>query len=127
MRRSLVDLYGQDENDPTNSSLYTGGYSVRSTLNPELQLMARAAFRRVLSISTANMAWRGPVSHIDIAEGDWGTKLAEVSVLSDVDPWRLGVVLQVSKDKAIVGLQPSRLPNGTVDPSGIPPSCQAKA
>jgi penicillin-binding protein 1A len=116
VRRSLVDLYGQDENDPTNSSLYTGGYSVRSTLNPELQLLARAAFRRGLVNFDRKHGWRGPVSHIDIAEGEWGAKLAEVSVLSDIDPWRLGVVLQVSRDKAIVGLQPSRLPNGTIAP-----------
>ncbi len=43
VRRSLIDLYGQDEND--NSSFFAGGYSVRSTLDPNLQLMARAALR----------------------------------------------------------------------------------
>ncbi len=114
VRRSLVDLYGQDEND--NSSLYAGGYSVRSTLDPNLQLMARAALRAgLVAFDRKHGGWRGPVSKIDVADGDWGTKLADVPSLSDVEPWRLGVVLQSGKDKAVIGLQPSRLPNGTVE------------
>jgi penicillin-binding protein 1A len=117
VRRSLVDLYGLDENDPTNSSLYTGGYSVRSTLDPSLQLMARAALRAgLVNFDRKHGGWRGPVAHIDIAGGDWGPKLAEVPSLADVDPWHLGVVLQVTKDKALIGLQPGRLPNNTIEP-----------
>ncbi len=116
VRRSLVDLYGQDDNDPTNSSLYTGGYSVRSTLNPELQGMARAALRAgLVRFDRKHGGWRGPVTHIEIADGDWGKKLAEVQGLADVEPWHLGVVLQSSKDKAVIGLQPGRMPNGSVE------------
>lgn len=115
VRRSLVDLYGQDENDPTNSSLYSGGYSVRSTLDPELQLMARAAFRAgLVNFDRKHGGWRGPVAHIEV-ESDWGPKLAEVAGLADVDPWRLGVVLQSAPAKAVIGLQPYKLSNGTVD------------
>jgi penicillin-binding protein 1A len=117
VRRSLVDLYGLDENDPTNSSLYAGGYSVRSTLDPTLQQMARAAFRAgLVNFDRKHGGWRGPVSHIEIGGDDWGVKLAEVQGLADIDPWRLGVVLQSTKDKAVIGLQPVRFPNGTVDP-----------
>ncbi len=116
VRRSLVDLFGQDENDPTNSSLYTGGYSVRSTVNPNLQLLARDALRTgLVNFDRKHSGWRGPITHIDIASGDWGAGLSQVPSLADVDPWRLGVVLQSSKDVAIVGLQPTRLPNGTFD------------
>lgn len=115
VRRSLVDLYGQDEND--NSSLYAGGYSVRSTLDPSLQLMARAALRAgLVAFDRKHGGWRGPVSKIDISNTDWGVKLADVPSLSDLDPWRFGVVLQSAKDKAVVGLQPLRFPNGSIDP-----------
>ncbi|MGO9461308.1 MAG: penicillin-binding protein 1A [Rhodomicrobium sp.] len=117
VRRSLVDLYGLDENDPTNSSLYTGGYSVRSTLDPSLQLMARAALRAgLVNFDRKRGGWRGPLAHIDIIGSDWGPKLAEVPSLADVDPWHLGVVLQVTKDKALIGLQPGRMPNGSIEP-----------
>ena len=116
VRRSLVDIYGQDENDPTNSSLYTGGYSVRSTLSPDLQLMARAALRQgLVKFDRQHGGWRGPVAHIEVGDGDWGAKLADVPSLADVDPWHLGVVLQSSKDKAVIGLQPGKLPNGNVE------------
>ncbi|MGO9483403.1 MAG: transglycosylase domain-containing protein, partial [Rhodomicrobium sp.] len=75
VRRSLVDIYGQDENDPTNSSLYTGGYSVRSTLSPDLQLMARAALRQgLVKFDRQHGGWRGPVAHIEVGDGDWGAK-----------------------------------------------------
>ncbi|MGO9487158.1 MAG: PBP1A family penicillin-binding protein [Rhodomicrobium sp.] len=117
VRRSLVDIYGQDENDPTNSSLYTGGYSVRSTLNPDFQQMARAALRQgLVGFDRKHGGWRGPVSHIQFGDGDWGAKLADEPALADVEPWRLAVVLQSSRDKAVVGLQPGRLPNGNVEP-----------
>jgi penicillin-binding protein 1A len=115
VRRSLIDLYGQEDND-NNSSYYAGGYSVRSTLDPNLQLMARAALRAgLVAFDRKHGGWRGPVSKINVADGDWGVKLADVPALSDVDPWRLGVVLQSAKDKAVVGLQPGRYPNGTTE------------
>ncbi len=115
VRRALVDLYGQDEND--NSSFFAGGYSVRSTLDPNLQLMARTALRAgLVSFDRKHGGWRGPVSKMDVSSGaDWGLKLVDVPALSDVDPWRLGVVLQSGKDKAAIGLQPARTPNGTVE------------
>ncbi len=115
VRRSLIDLYGTDEND--NSSVYAGGYSVRSTLDPDLQLTARAALRAgLVAFDRKHGGWRGPVSKTEVAAGaDWGLKLADVPALSDVEPWRLGVVLQTAKDKAAIGLQPGRYPNGTVE------------
>jgi len=70
VRRALVDLYGQDEND--NSSLYAGGYSVRSTLDPNLQQMARAALRAgLVNFDRKHGGWRGPVTKIDLANSDW--------------------------------------------------------
>ncbi len=117
VRRSLVDLFGQDENDSTNSSVYAGGYSVRSTLDPALQQMARMALRAgLVDFDRKHAGWRGPVSRIDISNGDWGAKLAEVPSLSDADPWRLGVVLESTKDTAVIGLQPPRFANGTMEP-----------
>jgi penicillin-binding protein 1A len=111
VRRSLIDLYGENGSD----GLYTGGYSVRSTLDPALQLYARTALREGLVAYDRRHGWRGPVARIDISSGDWGAKLAEVESLDDVDPWRLGVVLSVAKDKALVGLQPGHTRTGAVE------------
>ncbi len=114
VRRSLTDLYGIEDSNP--DSLYSGGYSVRTTLDPNLQLMARTALRAgLVNFDRKHGGWRGPVTKIDVSNGEWGAKLAEVPALADVDPWRLGVVLQSAKDKAVIGLQPARYTNGSVD------------
>ena len=50
---------------------------------------------------------------IDIA-GDWGAALTGIDIPGDMAPWRLGVVLEAQKTKAIVGLRPQRQPDGTL-------------
>lgn len=106
VRRSLHAQYGEEK-------LYAGGLSVRTTLNPRLQEMARLSLIDGLVAYDRDQGWRGPVSKIDIS-GDWGVPLGAIDIPSDILPWRLGVVLQVGKDKAVVGLRPSRQQDGTL-------------
>src|ERR1041384_732264 len=54
-----------------------------------------------------------PFKTIDI-KGDWGKTLGSMPVWNDIDPWRLAVVLDVSKDKATIGLRPGRTPQGVL-------------
>ncbi len=106
VRRSLLAKYGEDK-------LYGGGLSVRTTLDPELQGYARKALTSGLVNFDRGKGWRGPVKKIDIA-GDWGKALAEIDTPDDIYPWRLGVVLDVQKSKAIVGLKPARRQDGAL-------------
>ncbi len=105
-RRSLLAQYGEDK-------LYGGGLSVRTTLNPDLQRYARKSLMDGLVDFDRQRGWRGPVDKIDVA-GDWGTTLAKMEVPSDIQPWRLGVVLETGREKIIVGLRPERQPNGKI-------------
>jgi len=107
VRRTLVARYGED-------GLYGGGLSVRTTLDPELQVMARKALREGLVAYDRRHGWRGPVTTID-PSGDWGNTLAEQEVLSDIEPWRLSVILEVSEDKAVAGLRPRRTKTGALE------------
>ena len=107
VRRTVIDLYGEDK-------LYGGGLSVRSTLDPDLQRMARTALREGLMRFDRKRGYHGAIKKIT-PTGDWGATLAETPVLSDVAPWRLGVVLEAGRDKAVVGLQPGRDPQGEVE------------
>jgi penicillin-binding protein 1A len=100
VRRSLLAQYGEEK-------LYGGGMSVRTTLDPGLQKMARRALIDGLVRFDRRLGWRGPVSKIDIS-GDWGVPLAAIDNPPDIQPWRLGVVLEAQKSKAIVGLKPLR-------------------
>lgn len=106
VRREILEKYGEKK-------LYEGGLSVRTTLDPKIQVMARKAFVEGLVHFDEEKGYRGPVTRIDIS-GDWGAKLADVKALSDVAPWRLAVVLETSDQAARVGFQPGRDPGGAV-------------
>src|SRR6202034_4260745 len=106
VRRYIFDNYGEKK-------LYEGGLSVRTTLDPKMQVAARKAMINGLVNFDEQQGWRGAVTTIDVS-GDWGVKLADLKSLSDVDPWRLAVVLEVTDQSARIGLQPSRDPAGAV-------------
>ncbi len=107
VRRELYERYGEKK-------LYEGGLSVRTTLDPKMQVIARKALTDGLVKYDEAHGYRGAFTTIDIS-GDWGTKLADVKTLNDVAPWRAAVVLEVSDQSARVGLQPGRDPAGRVD------------
>ncbi|GAA2868247.1 penicillin-binding protein 1A [Aminobacter niigataensis] len=106
VRRELIARYGQD-------ALYEGGLSVRTTLDPKLQVMARRAMQSGLEKYDRLRGYRGPVKSIDISS-DWGTALGEVKSLDDVPEWRLAVVLDSSKAGLGIGLQPKREVSGAL-------------
>src|SRR3954453_12322423 len=106
VRRDLNDRYGEKK-------LYEGGLSVRTTLDPKIQVMARKALVDGLVRYDETEGYRGAVQKLEIA-GDWGVKLSDVKALSDVQPWRLAVVLETNDQSARIGLQPGRDPGGAV-------------
>jgi len=106
VRRELFDKYGEKK-------LYEGGLSVRTTLDPKYQEIARRALQAGLERYDQKHGWRGPVTKIDLS-GDWGVKLAGVKSLDDIDPWRMAVVLEVADHSARIGLQPGRDPGGLI-------------
>jgi penicillin-binding protein 1A len=109
VRRELFAKFGED-------ALYKGGLSVRTSLVPELQILARRKFMEGLTKFDRARGWRGPVTRIQ-ASGDWGKALAETPRLYDVFEWRLAVILSIGKDGAQIGLQPGRDDGGRLSPT----------
>src|SRR5438874_12410284 len=72
----------------TEKKLYEGGLSVRTTLDPKMQVLARKVLVDGFVNFDEQQGYRGPLNKLD-PTGDWGAKLAEVKALSDVAPWRL--------------------------------------
>jgi penicillin-binding protein 1A len=105
VRRELIVKYGKDK-------LEKGGLSVRTTLDPKLQLYARQSLARGLIAFDRKRGYRGPVARIGLAAGDWGAQLKDQRVPADVAPWRLAAVLAVTETEAVIGLQPRTLPDG---------------
>jgi len=106
VRRDVFERYGEKK-------LYEGGLSVRTTLDPKMQVMARKAMVTGMVNFDEAQGWRGAPHKIDIG-GDWGVKLAEVKSLSDISPWRMAVVLETSDQSARIGFQPGRELGGAV-------------
>src|ERR1700681_865296 len=106
VRRDIFERYGEKK-------LYEGGLSVRATLDPKLQVMARKTMAAGLVNFDEAQGWRGASGRLDIT-GDWGVKLADVKSLSDIAPWRLAVVLETSEQSARIGFQPARELGGAV-------------
>ncbi len=106
VRRDILERYGEKK-------LLEGGLSVRTTLDPKVQVMARKTMAAGLVNYDEQQGWRGSTSKLDIS-GDWGVKLADVKSLSDITPWRMAVVLETSDQSARIGFQPGRELGGAV-------------
>src|SRR3954465_11102794 len=106
VRRYVYDNFGEKK-------LYEGGLSVRATLDPKMQVLARKMLTDGLVKFDETQGYRGAVTKIETA-GDWGSKLAEVKALADVTPWRLATVLEVTDQSARIGFQPGRDQSGAI-------------
>ena len=106
VRRTIISEFGEEK-------LYGGGLSVRTTLDPRLQRLARRALIDGLVSFDRAQGWRGVLQKIDVS-GDWGLTLAQMDIANDVAPWRIGVVTAVERTKVTVGFRPSRGPDGRI-------------
>jgi penicillin-binding protein 1A len=112
VRRQLVDTYGAD-------LVTTGGYTVRTSLDPALQSAADKALRAgLIAYDRSHGGWRGPVGHLDgdpaMSQG-WSNRLASVARPGGMQPdWHLAVALDISATEAKLGWieRPPGQPNG---------------
>jgi penicillin-binding protein 1A len=105
VRREVADIFG-------TKRLYEGGLSVRSTLDPEMQQIARKTLMDgLIKFDHQRGSWNGPIDRISTGT-DWGVELAKIEALSDLQEWSLAVVLESGTSEARVGIQPERLQSG---------------
>jgi penicillin-binding protein 1A len=98
VRRDIIARYGED-------ALYEGGLSVRTTIDPRMQMLARTALQRGLVSYDRLRGYRGPLAKID-ADGDWGVALSGVKGMSDMPQWLVAVVLDANADGITAGIKP---------------------
>ncbi|HML93767.1 penicillin-binding protein 1A [Methyloceanibacter sp.] len=122
VRREILDRFGEDK-------LYGGGLSVRTSLDPRMQAIAREALVDGLtSYDRSHAGWRGVEKNIDTS-GDWGKTLAGIPVWKDIEPWRLAVVLEVNNEAAKIGVRPGRDKQGQLvedRETGVIPASQVR-
>lgn len=103
IRRQLSSTFGEEE-------FFSGGLSIRATIDPELQKVAARALREGLERYDRNLGiWRGTRKTIPAeqlgSEEDWRAALAEVDVARDIEGWHPAVVLSVGDTRARIGIE----------------------
>lgn len=98
VRRQLYEMYDEE-------GLYEGGLSVRTSLEPKLQKLARNALRFGLLEYDRRHGWRGPYAKIAVTDEAWQEELSNVRVPRDLMGWRKAVVLTVSPASAQLGFE----------------------
>ncbi|MEO0394059.1 MAG: penicillin-binding protein 1A [Pseudomonadota bacterium] len=97
VRRRLFERFGE-------TTLYDGGLSVRTTLEPALQRMATEALRNGLEAYDRRHGWRGPMATLDSFDS-WAEQLAELPAHTGRPEWRYALVLSVNATEASLGFE----------------------
>ena len=93
VRRTISNNFGDE-------ALYQGGLIVRTTIDPKLQSIATAAFRKGLIAYDLRHGWRGATAKIELDE-NYKKILQETKLVPGAESsWDKAVVLKVSKEKA---------------------------
>ncbi|KAG1715517.1 Penicillin-binding protein 1A [Nymphon striatum] len=106
IRRQLSKDFGEDE-------FFTGGMTVRATVDPEMQVVAADALRRQLErYDRSRGVWNGSGKKIAAenlgTEESWREALSKVQIARDIDlenKWHPAVVLEVGNNEARIGIE----------------------
>jgi penicillin-binding protein 1A len=92
VRRQLIEQFGEtDAAGPY--SVYAGGLWVRTSMNPEFQVLATQALRDGLLRYSAGKAWKANMGTIDVSDDQWRSRFASTNISIDYAKWRAGVAL----------------------------------
>ncbi len=94
VRRELLARFGEE-------TLYKGGLSVRTSLDPELQRIVDDAIRKGMVAYDRRHGWRGAHAQIEIG-GGWQQRLTQIR-MPGLAPWQAAVVLAIATDRAEIG------------------------
>jgi len=97
VRQRAVAQFGE-------KSLLSEGLSIRTTLDPGLQIAAGNALRRELVTFDQGKGYRGPIGKLDIS-GDWKPLLQKFQFPIDVPGWDIAVVLSSDPTGVDIGLR----------------------
>lgn len=105
VRRELLERFGE-------KGLYEGGLTVRTTLNPKMQQMAKDAVIWGLRSYDRRHGWRKPIARMKVESGwpgkDWAKRF--IDRFNGKEPlglheWKLAVVLRITDQAAFIGFR----------------------
>lgn len=97
VRRRVGAMYG-------SKTLYEGGLSVRTSLEPRLQAIAERTLREGLVTYDRRHGWRGAITSMEVDEV-WQKRLETFKKPLGIPTWKIALVHEVRSDGAIIGLK----------------------
>ena len=93
VRRKVIDMYGE-------KSLYEGGLSVITTINPKLQNFAINALREGLEDYDKRHGWRGPITNILDYKNNKvvSKKIKQYSSIAGLNNRKIAIIKNIGKD-----------------------------
>lgn len=106
IRRQLSGTFGEDE-------FFSGGLSIRATVDPAMQIEAAHALQNALEKYDRGVGvWRGTGKRIETEalsdEPTWRAALRRISIARDVSlvaPWFPAVVLEIGENQLLIGIE----------------------
>ena len=103
IRRQISRSFGEDE-------FFSGGMTVRATIDPQMQEKAAVALQRALEAYDRDQGiWRGTGETIDLdATTDWRDALAQTNISRNIHlngTWHPAVVLDIKDGRARLGIE----------------------
>jgi penicillin-binding protein 1A len=103
IRRQISRSFGEDE-------FFSGGMTVRATIDPQMQEKAAVALQRALETYDRDQGiWRGTGQTIDLgATTDWRDALAQTNISRNIHlngTWHPAVVLDIKDGRARLGIE----------------------
>ena len=119
IRRQLSQNFGEEE-------FFSGGLSIRATIDPELQVSAAHALQQALEeYDRAEGTWRGTGVTLPeealASEEAWRAALSAADVPRDIDlggPWLPAVILDVAENTLTLGIE--GVTSTDAEPSTVP-------
>lgn len=97
VRRRIIDMYGEQ-------TLYEGGLTVFTSLDPKLQKLAEQAFNNGLIKYDKKQGYRGAITNIGLSE-NLLQELKKIKMHFTLPkPWELAVVIGTQRDKILIKL-----------------------
>ncbi|MEY8098401.1 penicillin-binding protein 1A [Falsihalocynthiibacter sp. S25ZX9] len=103
IRRQLSRDFGEDE-------FFSGGLTVRATVDQELQVEAALALQNGLeAFDRSRGIWRGTGKTLPaealVDDATWRTALADLKTARDIEGWHVAVVLELGDTSARIGIE----------------------
>jgi penicillin-binding protein 1A len=88
VRKELIEKYGEDK-------LYTGGLTVKTSLDPRLQKIADNTLKSGLVNYDRRHGWRGPLANVNIKDTNLKRDLTNIAIPEAFPNWKAAIVIHI--------------------------------